>query len=218
MDILERKFDSETTRKNYKRVVWFYDLWSSFTESKAAKRVLQFANVQDKETVLEVACGTGTVFEQIVKRNPHGRNIGVDISPDMLKKAVKRLKNYGSDNYELKEGNALKLDIQDDSIDLLVNNFMVDLMPADTFDSLAMEFFRLIKPGGRIVISTFSVGKKKTNKFWFWVAKRFPDLLTACRPVSFRGNLIKAGFLIEEDVKLSQNTFPSNVLKARKLK
>ncbi|NOY49410.1 MAG: methyltransferase domain-containing protein [Chlorobi bacterium] len=218
MEVLSREFDIESTKKSYKNIVPVYNLWSRLTESKAAKYVIRYADIHDEETILEVACGTGIVFEQIIKRNPNGRNIGIDLSPDMLEKAVKRLKNHGNSNYELKEGNALELGLADNSIDLLINNFMVDLMPEDMFDGLADEFFRVIKPGGRVVISTFSAGKTKVNKFWSWVALRFPDLLTGCRPVSFRANLIKAGFQIENNLELSQNTFPSNVIKARKLK
>ncbi len=217
MELLNRKLDTETTKINYKKVVWFYDFWSLLTESKAAKYVIKFADIKDNETILEVACGTGVVFEQIVNLNPNGKNIGIDLSPDMLKKAEKRLKKFKNIDYELKEGNALKLDLDNNSIDILINNFMIDLMPADTFDKIAEEFLRVTKPNGKVVISTFSYGKKKINKFWFWVAKRFPDLLTGCRPVSFKENLIKSGFKIEKDMEISQNTFPSGIIKARKM-
>ena len=91
-------------------------------------------------------------------------------------------------------------------------------MPSETFDKLAEEFYRVTKPGGRVVISTFSFGKKKINRFWFWVAKNFPDILTGCRPVSFKENLVNAGFKIEKSIEISQNTFPSEIIKARKPK
>ncbi len=55
------------------------------------------------------------------------------------------------------------------------------------------------------------------NKFWLWVAQKIPYLLTGCRPVSFKENLIKAGFTIEKSVEISQNTFPSEVIKAKKV-
>ena len=216
MKILTRKLDVKYTQKSYKNVVWFYDFWSWLTESKAAKYVIKFANIKDDETVLEVACGTGVVFEQIVKRNPNGKNIGIDLSPDMLRKAKKRLARLKSDHWELKEGNVLALDFADNSFDILINNFMIDLMPADTFNKIAEEFYRVIKPGGTIVMATFSFGKKKVNRFWFWVARKFPDLLTGCRPVSFKENLVKAGFIIEDDIEISQNTFPSEIIRARK--
>lgn len=218
MKILERKLDRTLTIKNYKNIVWFYNFWSWLTESKAAKYVIKYSEIKDGETVLEIACGTGIVFEKIVKQNPNGENMGIDLSPDMLKKAKKRLKKIKNTNVKLKEGDALKLDFKNNSFDLVINNFMVDLMPFDTFDKIAQEFFRVIKPNGRIVISTFSFGKKKVNKFWHWVAKRFPDLLTGCRPVSFKENLIKAGFNIEKVLEISQNTFPSEVILAKKEK
>ncbi len=216
MKILERKLDNEKTKIDYKKVVRFYDLWSWLTESKAAKRVIELAEIKDGKNILEVACGTGVVFEQLVKLNPEGKNIGIDLSPDMLTKAKKRLKKSQNENYEIKEDNALDLEFEDNTFDILINNFMVDLMPTETFDKIAGEFYRVIKPNGIVVVSTFSFGTKKVNRFWFWVAKKFPDLLTGCRPVSFKENLIKAGFEIEKDIEITQNTFPSRIIRARK--
>jgi len=217
MKVLERKLDKTRTISNYRKVIWFYNFWSWLTESKAAKKVIEFADIKDSETILEVACGTGIVFEQIVKRNPGGVNVGIDLSPDMLRKSKQRLNKIRNVNYELKEGDALNLEFTDNSFDAVINNFMVDLMPSDTFDKIALEFYRVSKPNGKVVVSTFSFGKKKVNKFWGWVATHFPDLLTGCRPVSFKENLIKAGFVIEKSIEISQNTFPSEIIKAKKL-
>jgi ubiquinone/menaquinone biosynthesis C-methylase UbiE len=216
MEILHRELDPEKTKANFRRVAWFYDFWSWLTESEAAKHVIEFADINDGEAVIEVACGTGVVFEEIVKKNPHGTNIGVDLSMDMLNKAKRRLEKTEYNNYELGYGNALHLDFDDCKFDLVVNNFMVDLMPYDAFGKIAEEFYRITRPNGRVVISTFAFGKKKINKFWFWVAKNFPNLLTGCRPVSFTENLIKVGFEIEKSIEISQNTFPSEVINARK--
>lgn len=215
MKVLTRKLDYTKTQKNYKQIVWFYDLWGKLTESKAAYKVLELADIQDGNIVLEIACGTGVMFEQVVKQNPTGNNVGIDLSPDMLKKARKRLEQ-AKGSFELKEGNVLNLKFNDNSFDILINNFMVDLMPEDTFDTIAKEFYRILKPGGHLVVSTFSFGQKKIHGFWLWTAKHFPSLLTGCRPVSFTEYLKDAGFSIENDLEISQNTFPSEVIKARK--
>jgi len=216
MEILKRSFDSERVRRNYRKVVWFYDFWSWLTESKAAKKIIELAEITDGENILEIACGTGVVFEQIAELNPNGNNTGIDLSLDMLEKAKKRLARVNLSNYELKQGNVLSLEFEDDSFDLVVNNFMVDLMPVESFDMIGREFFRVTKPGGRIIISTFSFGQKKINRIWFLVAKILPDLLAGCRPVSFSQYLEAAGFEIEEKIELSQNTFPSEIIKAMK--
>ncbi len=216
MEILPRALDFKHTQENYRKVAWFYDLWSRLTESKAAALMLQLADIHDGEDILEVACGTGVVFEQIVRQNPSGTNIGIDLSPAMLAKARKRLAKTGRHNYVLQEGNALHLDFSEASFDLVVNNFMIDLMPEDRFDQLAAEFYRVIRPGGRLAITTFGFGKNRINKIWYYTAKYFPDLLTGCRPVSFKDPLIKAGFSIEKSAQISQNTFPAEILLARK--
>ena len=215
--ILVRKLNKVQTQKSYQKVVWFYNFWSWLTESKAAKEVLRLANIKDGQKILEVACGTGVVFEQIVNKNPNGINTGMDLSPAMLEKARKRLQNVKG-NFELKEGDVLNLQIENNTYDILINNFMVDLMPEETFDKIAEEFYRVLKPNGIVVMSTFSFGKKRINRFWLWVAKHFPGVLTGCRPVSYKEYLIKAGFTIEEDLEVSQNTFPSEVIKVRKVK
>lgn len=216
MEVLERKMDQASLKNSYKHIVWFYNLWSRLTESKAAKIVLDLAEIEDGKVILEIACGTGIVFKQIVKKNPGGKNIGMDLSPDMLGKAKKRLKKVAG-NFELKEGDVLDLNFQDGSFDLVINNYMIDLMPAETFDKIAQEFHRVLKPNGIVIISTFSFGRKKIHKIWHWIAKKFPGLLTGCRPVSFGEYLMKAGFRIVKDLEISQNTFPSEIIKATRI-
>ncbi len=85
----------------------------------------------------------------------------------------------------------MKLDFWDYNFDLLVNNFMVDLIPHEDFDKLAVEFYRVVKPGGRAVIFTFSFREKKISHFWFLVAKKIPDEQTGCRSGSFKEILKK---------------------------
>lgn len=218
MEILERQLNNDRTKQNYKRVAWFYNLWSNLTESKAASRVIELANIKDGEEVIELACGTGLLFKEFVKRNPNGKNVGIDLSPAMLSKATSLMKTEDKSNYELIQGDVLNLNIKDESFDKVINNFMIDLMPEDTFDKILSEFFRILKPDGLAVISVFSEGQKKVNKLWSFIAKHFPKLLTDCRPVEIKENLLKAGFTIETEIELSQNTFPSKIYKVYKPK
>jgi len=215
MKVLKRHLNEAKTQREFKQVLWIYDFWGRLTESKGAKKVLELANITDGIKILDVACGTGEMLKKIVRQNSNGRNVGIDLSPDMIKKANGKLKKTGS-NFELHQGNALHLNFSDNTFDLLINNYMVDLLPEEYFDKIASEFYRVLQPDGKVVISTFSFGTRRIHKFWYWVAKKFPKLLTDCRPVQFKPNLIKAGFEIEDEIEISQNTFPSQIIKARK--
>lgn len=216
MEILKRELNQQATKNSYRKVAWFYDLWSRLTESKAARKILELAEIKDNQRIIEIACGTGTVFREIVRKNPNGENTGIDLSPDMLNSTKRKLQSLNINNFNLIEADVLNLNLPDNSFDIIINNFLIDLMPEELFGKIASEFYRILKPGGAAVISTFSFGKKKVNKFWLWVAKEFPDLLTGCRPVEFNQYLISAGFSIEKVLQLSQNTFPSEVIKAKK--
>ncbi|MBS1668292.1 MAG: methyltransferase domain-containing protein [Bacteroidetes bacterium] len=216
MEILKRNLDTAQTQKNYRQVAWFYNIWSGLTESKAAKKVIQLADIQNGEHIIEIGCGTGVVFNEILKKNPQGINLGIDLSPNMLSRARKLLAKGATRNYELRQGDLFNLNIEEQGYDKLINNFMIDLMPEEKFDDILAIFYNLLKPNGVAIISTFSVGKGKINRFWGWLAKHFPKLLTDCRPVDIQNNIKRTGFEIEQEIDISQNSFPSKVYKLKK--
>lgn len=216
METLKRTLDETKTKKEFKQVLRFYDLWGRLTESKAAEHVLELACVKNGSRVLDVACGTGEMLLNLAELNPDGKNVGVDLSPDMIAKAGRKLDTTNQGHVELHTGSALALPFPDASFDVLINCYMVDLLPVETFPKVAAEFHRVLKPDAVLSMATFSFGTKWIHRFWYWAAKHFPGLLTGCRPVAFKQYLTEAGFVIEETLEVSQNTFPSQVIKARK--
>jgi len=97
-----------------------YDIWTWLTESRARNLAIELAGIKDGQYILEVAVGTGLAFYELVKRNPSGNNIGVDLSPGMLARATKRLCKLDSSNYTLEIGSAFALGLANDSVDILL--------------------------------------------------------------------------------------------------
>jgi len=126
------------------------------------------------------------------------------------------MKGISKNQYQLEYGNAYDLHFEDQSFDLLINNFMIDLLPEKDFDVILNEFYRVLKPGGRMVISSFSFGTKKIHKMWYWLSRKVPGLLKGCRPITLQFYLEKTGFKIRQKEQISQNTFPSQIIKAIK--
>ncbi len=213
---IEVKLTRGDVRRIYARLSRFYDAWGFLLESKAAGRALELACIRDGESVLEVAVGTGVVFERILRLNPQGRNEGIDLSSEMLGRCRKRLSRRFS-NYSLQVADAHSLPYPDETFDLIVNNYMFDLLPEADFGPVLAELRRVIKHGGRLVITSMAPGRVWYARLWGRLLRRAPKLLAGCRPVSLEEDIRRGGFGNIHAEYISQLTFPSEVICARKV-
>ena len=196
----------------YRRIAPSYDLWAWLTESKARDRCLELAAIQNGEDVLEVAVGTGLAFERILHVNPSGRNEGIDLTDAMLIRANKKAAKSGTNNYRLEIGDAYDLDFPDDSFDVLVNNYMFDLLPQQDFLTVLEEFKRVLRPGGRLAMVNMTKGQRWYNGIWERIYEINPALLGGCRGVLLFPQLDVCGFIHVKREYVSQLTFPSEVV------
>jgi len=88
--ILDAKVFQEEIGPIYDKLANVYNIWGTLTESRTRNRAIELAAIEDGQNILEVAVGTGLAFYEIVQRNPHGQNKGIDLSSGMLEKAKKR--------------------------------------------------------------------------------------------------------------------------------
>ena len=211
----EARLDKSKVPDTYRRIASLYDAWAWLTESKARKRCLELAAIQDGESVLEVAVGTGLAFERILEVNPSGRNEGIDLTDAMLARAERRAAQAGHTNYRLRVGDAYALDFAEDSFDVLINNYMFDLLPEPDFPRVLGEFRRVLRPGGRLVMVNMTDGEHWYNGLWPLVYRINPALLGGCRGVSLVPHLEATGFVRIEREYVSQATFPSEVIAAQ---
>ncbi len=200
----------------YDRLAGIYDIWGKLTESRARNRAIELAEITDGQTILEVAVGTGLAFYEIVKRNPNGRNMGIDLSKGMLKKAEQRLRKILTTNFALRIGTAFDLDIEDESIDLLMNNYMFDLISFADMDDVLKEFRRVLKPKGRLVLVNMTQGNGFGSQLYELVYKMSPKTMGGCRGVTLSGKLKQHGFRVEAREYYRQMLFPSEVIRAYK--
>jgi len=196
----------------YRRIAPAYDLWAWLTESKARNRCLELAAIQNGEDVLEVAVGTGLAFEKILRANPSGRNEGIDLTGAMLIRAARKAAKSGSSNYRLEIGDAYDLDFPDASIDVLINNYMFDLLPQQDFLTVLKEFKRVLRPGGRLAMVNMTKGQHWYNGIWERIYGINPALLGGCRGVSLLPQIEKCGFQQTRRETMSQLTFPSEIV------
>ncbi len=213
-DILDAKLTKAQVPDVYKSKAAVYDIWGRLTESKAQRRCIQLAAVQDGEAVLEVAVGTGLTFSRILQRNPSGINEGIDLTEAMLAKARQKAAQSGTINYRLRPGDAYSLDFADSTFDVLINNYMFDLLPEADFPHILAEFWRVLKPGGRMVLVNMARNGRWYNQIWDTIYRIQPSWMGGCRGVALQSYVKSAGFQQVSREFVSQLTFPSEIIYA----
>jgi ubiquinone/menaquinone biosynthesis C-methylase UbiE len=199
----------------YNRIAPIYNLWARLTESRARDRAIKLAGITNGEDILEVATGTGVCLYEMTRLNPTGSNAGIDISPGMLARAERRMRGLDQDNWSLSLGSAFELDRADDSVDLLMNNYMFDLIRFEDMDSVLAEFRRVLKPGGRLVLVNMTIGEKAGSRIFESIYKLNPRLMGGCRGVRMAGKLEHHGFKLLYREYVQQILFPSEVILAK---
>ena len=102
--------------------------------------------------VLDLGCGAGTdLLIAAQMTGPGGRAIGVDMTAAMLRRARESADEMGLANVELHESLIESLPLEDASVDLVISNGVIDLVPDKA--AVFSEIDRVLRPGGRLQIA-----------------------------------------------------------------
>jgi ubiquinone/menaquinone biosynthesis C-methylase UbiE len=178
---------------------------------------MERAAIIDGESVLEVAVGTGLTFAEILRANPSGRNEGIDLTAGMLRRAESRAQKLAPGRYRLRVGDAYDLDFPDASFDVVINNFMFDLLPEEDFGRVLSEFRRVLRQNGRLILVNMARGDGWQHKLWDTVYRIRPSLIGGCRGVALSSHVARAGFTNIQREVVTQCGFPSEILRAERV-
>jgi arsenite methyltransferase len=109
-------------------------------------------DIEPGEVVLDLGCGAGTdLLIAAQKTGPTGRAIGVDMTPAMLERAAAGARDMGLENVELHESLIEALPLEDASVDVVISNGVIDLVPDK--EAVFAEIDRVLRPGGRLQLA-----------------------------------------------------------------
>jgi len=215
-EILEARYTHEEIVRKYNWIAPVYDLFGILMESKARQRAVEMAEIQNGEKILEVAFGTGLNFVEILKRNSKGWVNGIDISTKMLKRAKKRISKTGQQNYTLFLCDCRYLPFEDCTFDIVMNQYLLDILPVEDFIPILLEFKRVLKNGGKVILVNMTKGERWLNRIYEEVYKLKPPLLAGCRGIMAQPFLEKIGLKGFKREFISQFGFPSEVVQGIK--
>lgn len=163
--LLKEKFQTKKPSKNQagafladkKRAMVFYRVFSKvydllnifFYTDAMRNEVAELANIRQGSRVLDVGCGTGYTTEAVLKRLELGEVIGIDLTPQQLRKAARKLKPENVGLY-LSRGDAENLPFKDETFDAIVSVGALEYFPNPK--RAVQEMARVIKPKGKVVV------------------------------------------------------------------
>src|SRR5687768_3015768 len=138
------------------------------------------------DTVLEVGIGTGL---NLPLYPPLTQLTGIDLSSEMLDKAVERVQHLAMPNVTLKVMDATSMDFGDNEFDKALATYTISAVPDPV--AVLREMRRVVKPGGTIVILNHFRSDRK-------VAARIEDFVApVCTRLGWKSNLSMTPLLNE---------------------
>ncbi len=197
---------SDFIRSVFGRIAPGYDLMNRVMTGGAwwwwQKSLDRLSALRPGERVLDLGCGTGDLSFLAARRvGPAGEVVGVDISPEMLERARRRLRAKVSAPIRFLLADALALPFPDHSFDVVLAGFV--LRNLSSLSQGLREAFRVTRPGGRFFCLELSQPSSPLVRlfFRFYLGRVVPAL-------GFWAASGEAGFSPYRWIYLSWTSFP----------
>lgn len=134
------------------------------------KHLAKVAEINKGNRVLDVACGRGaSLFPAALAAGEQGEVIGIDLSDGMVKETAAVVQKRGIKNVQVMQMDAENLQFLENHFDVVICGFALQFFP--NLDQGLAEFNRVLKPGGRVAVSTWA---EYEDPRWAW----YEDLIT----------------------------------------
>jgi ubiquinone/menaquinone biosynthesis C-methylase UbiE len=170
---------------------------------------LELASLKKGEVVLDLGSGGGfDCFLASEKVGAGGKVIGVDMTAEMLDKSRENARKGGYKNVEFRLGEIENLPVADNTVDIIISNCVINL----SMDKkrVFQEAFRVLKPGGRLMVSDLVLLKELPDFIKESVEAYVGCVAGALKKGEYLGAIKAAGF---KEVKVvDENIFPLDFL------
>lgn len=146
---------------------------------------VQHVAAQPGQRCLDLGCGRGTDVSRLAAQvGEQGHAYGVDITEAMLDKAQRTAEKLGIRNVTFLKADLSALPIDDEQIDWVTSNCVLN--HADNKPAVWREIARVLKPGGRFVVSDIYAIERVPERY-----RNDPDAVAEC----WAGAILKAEYL-----------------------
>jgi ubiquinone/menaquinone biosynthesis C-methylase UbiE len=208
---------ADRVRRTYDRLAAVYPLSTYLYHSRAHRVALNASGIRDGMRVLEVATGSGEMFRRLVRANPTGSTVGLDLSPNMAARTQNRIrKEFPRARAACHAVDVRHLPFQTATFDAIFCCYLFELLGNEDVGVALKELRRVLRRDGTLTTVLISERDPLFNQGYrvcgrlapaFWgrqVERRLPPLLKS------------HSLDIIDDRKVRQIFYPSRVLVARR--
>ncbi|PYM36592.1 MAG: SAM-dependent methyltransferase [Candidatus Rokuibacteriota bacterium] len=144
---MDAALEKRQVERAYELYAPVYDFIFDWIFSPGRDAAIRQLDLQRSDSVLEVGIGTGL---NLPLYPPTCKLTGIDLSQEMLDKAVERVETLAMPNVTLKVMDATSMDFGDDEFDKALATYTISAVPDPV--AVLREMRRVVKPGGVLVI------------------------------------------------------------------
>ena len=175
---MDAALEKRQVQRAYELYAPVYDLVFDWVFAPGRRAAIQHLELKPNDSVLEVGIGTGL---NLPLYPPTCRLTGIDLSQEMLDKAVERVQTLAMPNVTLKVMDATSMDFGEDEFNSALATYTISAVPDPV--AVLREMRRVVKPGGHIVLLNHFRSERR-------VAARFEDLVApVCTRLGWKSNL-----------------------------
>jgi len=137
--------------------------------ARAGHRTVERLALPAGASVLDVGCGTGaSAIPAAAAVGRKGSVVGIDLAERLLSRAQEKARNQGLSNLKFIQADMERAGFSDESFDAVISVFSVFFVP-DMVKQVT-ELWRMVKPGGRLAITTWGPRAFEPAATAFWAA------------------------------------------------
>lgn len=170
---------------------------------------IALASLKEGEVVLDLGSGAGfDCFLAAKQVGSTGKVIGVDMTAEMLERARENARKGDFGNVEFRLGEIENLPVGDNQVDIIISNCVINLSPNKK--GVFQEAFRVLRPGGRLMVSDIVLLKDLPEEIKNSVAAYVGCVAGATTKKDYLETIRAAGF--EETKVLGEDAFSVELL------
>ncbi len=130
-------------------------------DARWKRHLIRMLPLQISGTLVDIATGTGDIAEMLAERYTAARVVAVDLNPQMIERARRRLLRYGR-RVDIVEADMAELPVGTGTVSAVTGGYAVRNAPS--VEGAVTELARVLQPGGRLVLLDFA---RSVNRITF---------------------------------------------------